>query len=226
MIEARQIRAARALLDWTRDDLAKASGVSVPALTQIEGEHRTARGSSLDKIRASLEAAGVVFTDNMGVKMKSDLLTVYEDTEGYKNFANDLYETALRHRGEFYLSGGWQDDFHSRLGKEFLAMHAERMQKIDNFKVLLLKSISRADEAVLPHIEYRLIPDQMFFDVPFYVYHDKLAIIVWEPRIRIVVLHDTHVANAYATQFKTLWRLGRPPEKRAPYEMGSSHDRP
>jgi transcriptional regulator with XRE-family HTH domain len=63
MITPAQLRAARALLDWTRDDLAGKSGVA--AVTSIGFEHgRTdPKISTLYKWRHALEAAGVRFID-------------------------------------------------------------------------------------------------------------------------------------------------------------------
>ncbi|WP_221934007.1 helix-turn-helix domain-containing protein, partial [Tepidimonas thermarum] len=37
MIDGRQIRAARAMLGWSREDLLKASGISMSALLRMEG---------------------------------------------------------------------------------------------------------------------------------------------------------------------------------------------
>jgi transcriptional regulator with XRE-family HTH domain len=75
MILPAQLRAARALLDWTRDDLADKSGVA--AVTAIGFEHgRTdPKISTLYKWRRALEAAGVTFieeteTDGPGVRLK------------------------------------------------------------------------------------------------------------------------------------------------------------
>ena len=75
MILPAQLRAARALLDWTRDDLAEKSGVA--AVTAIGFEHgRTdPKVSTLYKWRRALEAAGVTFidetdTDGPGVRLK------------------------------------------------------------------------------------------------------------------------------------------------------------
>ncbi len=73
-VSIRQIKAARALLDWSQDDLAARSGVSVPTVKRLEAEDgelggRTDTGA---KIVATLELAGVEFTNGgqPGVRMK------------------------------------------------------------------------------------------------------------------------------------------------------------
>ncbi|MDP4024006.1 helix-turn-helix transcriptional regulator [Methylobacterium sp. NEAU 140] len=60
-----QLRAARALLGWSQERLAEASGVSVPTIKRLEpgeGVVRT-RVQTLMKLRSALEAAGIAFTD-------------------------------------------------------------------------------------------------------------------------------------------------------------------
>jgi transcriptional regulator with XRE-family HTH domain len=61
MIDGRQIRAARAMLGWSRDDLLKASGISMSALLRMEGALADSRGSTLNKVAKALTLAGIEF---------------------------------------------------------------------------------------------------------------------------------------------------------------------
>ena len=69
-----QLRAARALLGWSQERLADASGVSTPTIKRLEpGEGLVqTRVDTLDKLRRALEAAGVDFTNGgePGVKLR------------------------------------------------------------------------------------------------------------------------------------------------------------
>ncbi|ODT27068.1 MAG: hypothetical protein ABS54_06410 [Hyphomicrobium sp. SCN 65-11] len=58
-----QLRAARALLGWSQDDLAARSGVSKPTIARLElGTGKLAGyASTRDKVVGALEAAGVTF---------------------------------------------------------------------------------------------------------------------------------------------------------------------
>lgn len=64
MIEGRQIRAARGLLGWSRSDLIEASGVSLSALLRLESAQADSRSSTLNKIIAALNAAGIEFIND------------------------------------------------------------------------------------------------------------------------------------------------------------------
>jgi predicted transcriptional regulator len=67
-ISIRQVKAARALLAWSQDDLAKASGVSVPTIARLEAVDGQVGGrqATAHAIRTALEAAGVHFIEENG----------------------------------------------------------------------------------------------------------------------------------------------------------------
>ena len=62
MVEAAQVRAARALIGWSQVKLAETAGVPVSTINAFEtvGPDRAAN-ETVDKVRAALEAAGVIF---------------------------------------------------------------------------------------------------------------------------------------------------------------------
>jgi len=61
MIDGRQIRAARAMLGWSRDDLLKAAGISMSALLRLECSLADSRGSTINKVASALRQAGIEF---------------------------------------------------------------------------------------------------------------------------------------------------------------------
>jgi len=61
MITARQIRAARALLGWTRQELADRAIISLNALARLEGGRVDARTSTVSAVERTLSKAGVEF---------------------------------------------------------------------------------------------------------------------------------------------------------------------
>lgn len=67
-----QLRAARALVDWSRERLAEAADTTTRTLARFEGGKTDPRPATLAAIRTALEAAGVEFTngDAPGVKLR------------------------------------------------------------------------------------------------------------------------------------------------------------
>ncbi len=61
MIDGRQIRAARAMLGWSREELLDASGISMSALLRMEGNMADSRSSTLNKVVKALSLAGIEF---------------------------------------------------------------------------------------------------------------------------------------------------------------------
>lgn len=76
MITVRQVKAARALLGWSQDQLATVSGVSKPTVARLETGDGEIGGyaDTREKIVAALEAAGVIFIaengEGPGVRLK------------------------------------------------------------------------------------------------------------------------------------------------------------
>jgi transcriptional regulator with XRE-family HTH domain len=56
-----QCRAARAIVGWSRADLAERSGVAASTLADFEAGKRTPYARTLADVRRTLEAAGVIF---------------------------------------------------------------------------------------------------------------------------------------------------------------------
>jgi len=71
-ISAPQVRAARALIGWSQDQLVAASGVPKRTVARLELGQAAPQQRTLSAIRAALEAAGVEFTngDAPGVRLR------------------------------------------------------------------------------------------------------------------------------------------------------------
>jgi transcriptional regulator with XRE-family HTH domain len=65
-----QCRAARGLLDWSRAQLSKRSGVSVRAIAAFELRENTLISANRKVIRQAFERAGVEFTSGDGVRRR------------------------------------------------------------------------------------------------------------------------------------------------------------
>ena len=79
MIEAAQVRAARALIGWSQSKLAETAGVPLSIVERFEaGAPGHAANEAVDKMRATLETAGVVFIPKdggggIGVRLREPL---------------------------------------------------------------------------------------------------------------------------------------------------------
>jgi transcriptional regulator with XRE-family HTH domain len=67
-VSIRQIKAARALLAWSQEEMAVAAKVSIPTIKRLEAVDGPLGGRSEtgDKIRKALESAGIEFINENG----------------------------------------------------------------------------------------------------------------------------------------------------------------
>jgi predicted transcriptional regulator len=72
MVTPREVRAARAFLGWTRQQLADRAIVALNTVIRLEQGVVDCRSSTLDAVRRALEAAGIEF------------LSLREDGEGIR----------------------------------------------------------------------------------------------------------------------------------------------
>lgn len=76
MVSANQVRAARALLDLSAEDLAHAAGVSWATIQRFESYDGIppSRGGTLERVKTALEDAGIEFLGDPiaspGVRLK------------------------------------------------------------------------------------------------------------------------------------------------------------
>jgi transcriptional regulator with XRE-family HTH domain len=65
-ITSAQVRAARGLVNWSRDQLAQTSGVPMRTLARFEADEGAPQARTVTAIRAALEASGVEFIQENG----------------------------------------------------------------------------------------------------------------------------------------------------------------
>ena len=67
-VSIRQIKAGRALLAWSQEQLAAAAEVSIPTIKRLEANDGPVggRGRTVEKILNAMETAGVEFIDENG----------------------------------------------------------------------------------------------------------------------------------------------------------------
>jgi DNA-binding transcriptional regulator YiaG len=61
-----QCKAARALLEWTQSELARAADLGLSTVVDFEKQRRVVSGEALNAIRRALEQAGIEFLDGNG----------------------------------------------------------------------------------------------------------------------------------------------------------------
>ncbi|MCB9983349.1 MAG: helix-turn-helix domain-containing protein [Rhodospirillales bacterium] len=209
LISADQIRAARALKNWSQSDLAERTGMAVPSIANIELGKQKPSAQTIAKIMEAFALAGIKFTSGDGVQKSYGDISVHEGTEGFRNFMTDVYETARDVGGEIRLFNATPANWLKWLGEDwYFNFYAKRMQAIkDRFDFKITVKENDWDFIGKNYAEYRWFPEKLFSeDASFYAYGDKLAFLDFkETSVRIIVLHQKEFAAAFKALFNCNW---------------------
>ncbi len=203
-ITTAQIRGARGILNWSQQDLAQRTGISATSIGAIENNQTTPRESTLSTIRKTFETGGIEFIGLDGMRMRHVDIQVLKGIDGFHAFSFDVYETLKIDDRE--VCQAYVDDtkFADWLGEEAYP-HVERMQSLNNKRFKILQQEGDSYFPAKDYAEYKWIPSKQFVAVPFTVYGNKLAIILFEPEPTIIINNYPLVAEAYRHQFEIMW---------------------
>ncbi|HEY0902221.1 MAG TPA: helix-turn-helix transcriptional regulator [Micavibrio sp.] len=220
MITREQIKAARALLDWSQKTLAEKSGVSEPTIKLIETARINSKPDTLIQIQETIESAGIEFLLQNGVRFRNDLVTVLEkrhvDDDVYLRLLDDIYDT---------VKDSKQEVLHSFID------NALSPEAVINRELMIRKTgapnrhLVRHNDTYLiyPLDEYRYLPKGYYINNPTAVYGDKFAVVVQDAQFdqdarnshinKVVIIKNPDIANVKRMEFEILWNAGAAPVK-------------
>jgi len=204
-IKVGQIRAARALLNWSQKDLAERSGVSDISIMSYEKEKRTPHPATLEKIFQAFELAGVVFTKN-GVEMKDDAITLVEGEDWFLRLLDDVYYSLIDTKASELLILCADD----RLSPPEVN---NRYRKIRNAGVHMRQLVEEGNTYLMGGVhEYRYMPKERFNNYVSLIYGDKVAVCA-DLNTKAVIFKDASLARTWKNLFETMWDVLKTPEK-------------
>jgi transcriptional regulator with XRE-family HTH domain len=203
MITPQQIRAARGLLDWTREELASFSEMTPKTLMGIEKGTTSPRQSNLQKLTTILENAGVEFLPGNGVRLRNEMVQVFEGDDANQRLLDDVYNTLRDTGGEVLISGLEESSSVNDLELEGLQKHLGRLIEAGISERILIKEGDT--NFVAPKHWYRAVPVNYFNPVPFQTYGSKIAMILWSKPEHVVIVDHPEFAASYRSLFNFVW---------------------
>ncbi len=213
MITISQIKAARSLLDWSQSDLAKAAGLSLPALGNLERGASTPRSRTLLAIEKALTEAGMEFIEGPGVRYQREILKInmLEGKDAIAIMFEDIY-AHLRHTGGDLLVGGISEKKFMNIAAAPLMGYLRKVNRHKNLRARLLVIEGDSHFVGKPATSiYRWIDQDSFGLVPYYIYRDKYAVIIWGPPLRVIITQNPSLAETYRRQFEANWKRAQIP---------------
>ncbi len=208
MITRHQITAARALLEWTQDSLANASGVTKEMISKIEGGKSAGSLKTLQQIEQAFDVAGIAFLENDGVARKSGGVQTFHGRSGFLNFIMDVYET-MKFGGDVYVSNVDENDFLKWEGDEAEA-HMARMSSISGLRCKFMIEEGDTNVVASHYATYRYTPKESFGDVPLYIYGEKTALIVFkEDDVEVFIIKHSEITRYFRKRFLETWATAK-----------------
>jgi transcriptional regulator with XRE-family HTH domain len=214
MIEPRQIRAARALLNWSQGDLAKASGIAVSSIKNIENNITSARKDSLTQIHNAFENAGLEFLSNSGVRFKSSDVEVYEGKERFHDFTDFIYYYLAQNGGDVCISA--VDEGLFRKYRKDFELYRQRMKDLVEGGRVTVRILATESTFTSSWAQYKWQPRQSSVQTSFYAFGNCLALISFDhdPAPYVVLLKAGPFAEAYRHAFEIAWEKAKAPPKK------------
>ncbi|MCB1651399.1 MAG: helix-turn-helix transcriptional regulator [Alphaproteobacteria bacterium] len=207
MLSIEQIRAARALLDWSQQDLAEHADLSQTGIARIENGTNKPNSTTLHKIETAFDRADIEFIGTTGVKKRTGEIRTLNGQEGFRAFMDDVYKTTIATGADICQFNGVPSEFYKWLGKEWYENHIERMGKIErdfSFKIIVKEGENLFIATGLA--EYRWFPPSLFNEKTFYAYGNKLAFIDFtEDDVAIRIMEQEEFANSFRILFNIAW---------------------
>lgn len=208
MMTISQIKAARALLDWTQADLARAAGLHLNVVNNTERGTANPRQGTLEKIQAALEGNGIALIGNRGVELRRDIVSM------------------LRHEGEGFIRALTVDivantpsdgevlsilpDIRNFSGADPEANKAYQEQKSQ--KGFGERLVTRDMPGFYPRNAgaYRVLAVESLGPVDTIIYGDRVAHIFWNAQ-EVVILKNADLAATQRRVFEQFWTAGHEP---------------
>lgn len=211
-----QIKAARALLNWTQNDLADRAGLHVNAVNNTERGLSAPRGATLEKMQRALEEGGVAFIGNRGVELRAHAvdITKFEGNHFLRHLTDDILDTLQ----------GPGDDIISLIAdiRAFDVRDPAENQRYYNEKAargFAERMITGDQPGFYPKnaSDFRLVPQHVLGPVDILVYGDRTAFVVWSQK-EAVVLKNRDLAFTQKMFLEDLWNQGREPARAVSHE--------
>jgi transcriptional regulator with XRE-family HTH domain len=214
MISREQIRAARALLDWSTGALATRSGLTVNGINKIERGHVDSHRATLELLEQIFAENGVEFIGTRGVALKDEEVVRLTGDNVFFRVLDDVVDAcrnAPKAEALFAcvvdkLSPPHVVENYRRLRREGIAMRS-LIKEGDTYLMGTLR-------------EYRYLPAAYFHNNPFVIYGNKVATMLYDEAsdqgktvTSALIVRNAPLANAQRNLFNYIWSVAEKPRK-------------
>jgi transcriptional regulator with XRE-family HTH domain len=208
IITPNQIRAARALLDWSQNDLGQRTGLSQAAIANIETAKHRPNDSTQAALTKAFSQAGIEFIDG-GVRLRPDGMEILEGADITARMPTLYFEEMLRSGAEEIMINGVDFSLLDQDTRSAVEANIKRLIAEGKRQRVLVREGTNAADIIGPHEWHRAIPAPLFSALtPSFIYHNCFAVMLVEKQ-QVIILRNGNLAEHQARQFNYLWDMGQ-----------------
>ncbi len=212
MATGRQIRAARALVDWDAKDLATKARVSERSILNHERGDNRPKPETMERVVRAFDEAGIEFIEGEGVRRRSSDVEIFEGHDRFHDFTEFVHNFLQQHGGDVCIKAVDERLF-LKYRREPEVYRLRMKELVDSGKVTV-RIMAEESKFRSLFAEYRKLPRTRTDPISFYAFGNCLALISFahNPTPHVVLLKSTPFAEAYRQDFNDQWRRAEVPK--------------
>ena len=220
MITGRQVRAARSLLDWRVEDLARKADLTTVTINKFEADKVQPHENTLQSILRVFDKHGIEFTDGEGVRIRKNEMRVFAGKAGYRQMLDHIYKV-MKEDGGGRICQIASDAEYLAHADDYADVHIERMAALPNIDARVL-TIEGDDNFPASYCTYHWLSKKYATLAPLYIYNDYLVFPLHESsrQMELASIHSKMLAEKYAEQFELFWNESFVPKKKGKVKSG------
>lgn len=210
VITPSQCRAARGLLKWNQQDLAKKSSVHFQTICSFEKDVGSPTQRTLMKIATAFEKEGIELSSGEGVKKMDTNIRILNGEEGLKALFDDIYDSSLYLKEDILIANNEEPTYQVGKVMPYLMMHLDRLAQAGIKERILC---CEGDTHFLgPVSAYRWVKKEDFCNNPTFIYANKIALLVWGPPPKVTIISNPMYAESVRHLFNIAWNNAKKPK--------------
>ncbi|QQR69088.1 MAG: helix-turn-helix transcriptional regulator [Alphaproteobacteria bacterium] len=207
MITAKQVRMARAAMDWTIEDLAGTADLAPRTIQQVERGAGNAQETTLRKLQETFESRGLEFTPDNGVREHDRTVTILESENAYLDLLDDVSRTLGDTGGEVLIAFNQGSLSTQEVVDRWLRMRRAGVR---------VRALCDENDSFhrTPLKEVRLVPSRYFINQLSLLYGNKVSFNV-NGRVakKIILVENELIAAQQRNMFDFFWHNGKMPKE-------------
>ncbi len=209
-IQPEQIRAARAMLDWSQQDLADASGVSKDTVKNYELSHNKPNTQTLSRIVSTLELSGIEFIGD-GIRLNRKEIQMLEGKQGLKSFFDLVYEACVKNPAlTIKVANADERLFVHWMGEHDLP-HRSRMAELGPRQIQALVKEGAPDIVGSDYAQYKSLDKDKFGQIGIYIFGERTGLMqMTDTECKITLIDNPLLSETMSKFFDLVWLSAKP----------------